>query len=45
VKNGQNSGPLAPTEEELLEEVQALLRGAQIPEEAEHALENAVGEL
>jgi len=45
VKKGQNSGPLAPTEEELLAEVQALLGGAQIPEEMETALMNAVGEL
>jgi len=45
VKNGQNSDPLAPTEEELLAEVQALLGGAQIPEETEHALKIAVGEL
>lgn len=42
---GQNSSPLEPTEEELLTEVQALLGGAQIPEEAETALKNAVGEL
>jgi len=45
VKNGQNSAPLAPTEEELLAEVQALLGGAQIPEEVESVLKNAVGEL
>jgi len=45
VKNGQNSGPLAPTEEELLAEVQGLLGGAQIPEELEIGLKNAVGEL
>ena len=45
VKMGQNSSPLEPTEEELLTEVQALLGGAQIPEEAETALKNAVGEL
>lgn len=47
VKRGQSSGPLAPTEEELLAEVQALLEGAQIleSEETETALKNAVGEL
>ena len=45
VKKGQNSGPLAPTEEELLAEVQTLLGGAQIPEELETTLTNAVGEL
>ena len=45
MKNGQNSGPLAPTEEELLAEAQALLEGAQIPEEAEIALNNVIGEL
>jgi hypothetical protein len=45
VKKGQSSGPLAPTEEELLAEVQVLLGGAQITEDAETALKNAVGEM
>jgi len=45
VKKGQSSGPLAPTEEELLAEVQALLGGAQVLESVEAALKNAVGEL
>jgi len=45
VKHGQNSGPLAPTEEELFSEVQVLLGHAQISEESETALKNAVGEL
>jgi len=45
VKKGQSSGPLAPTEEELLAEVHALLGGVQIPEEFETTLTNAVGEL
>jgi hypothetical protein len=45
VKKGQNSSPLAPTEEELLLEVQALLGGAQIPEEVETVLKDAIGEL
>ncbi|KAF9644273.1 hypothetical protein BDM02DRAFT_3190778 [Thelephora ganbajun] len=44
VKNGQNSGPLAPTEEELLAEVKTLLGGVQISGVAE-TLKNAVGEL
>ena len=45
MKNGQSSGPLAPTEEELLAEVQALLGGTQILESLETPLKNAVGEL
>ena len=45
VKKGQSSGPLAPTQEELLAEVQALLGGAQISEDIETTLTNIVGEL
>ena len=45
VKKGQCSDPLAPTEGELLAEVQALLGGTQILESVETALKNAVGEL
>ena len=45
VKRGQNPGPLAPTEEELLAEVQALLRSAPVLEPVETALKNAIGEL
>jgi hypothetical protein len=45
VKKGQSSDPLAPTEEELLTEVQGLLGDAQILEPGETALKNAVGEL
>jgi len=44
-KKGQSSGPLTPTQEELLAEVQALLGGAQISEEVETTLTNIVGEL
>lgn len=45
VKKGQNSGPLAPAEEELLAEAQALLGNAQVSELVETALRSAVGEL
>lgn len=45
VKKGQNSDPLAPTEDELLTEALALIGGTPITEEAETALKNVIGEL